>query len=87
MLSNAVGYDWATWLMGVMRAFISGVGGAFAGGAGPGLVDPDHFNMSHPALLLKSMFVGALISGIVALGTFLHTHGAPEKSPPVSPTT
>ena len=80
MMGNARGYDWATWVMGIMRSFIGGGGGALAGALGPMATDSDHFNLGagfHHTL--ASMGVGFVIVGIIHLGIFLQTHGAPDK--------
>ena len=81
MLTNAVHYDWTTWVMGIMRSFVSGGGGAVAGFLGPAVTDSKDFNFTTSVGLkhaLISMAVGFLIMGLTALGTFLKTHGAPD---------
>lgn len=79
MLTNARGYDWATWVMGIMRAFISGGAGAIAGAFGPMVTDPKDWNLggglNH---VLESMAIGFLIAGLTHLGIFLQTHATPE---------
>ena len=79
VLTNAQRYDWTTWFMGIMRAFISGGGGALSGGLGPMMADPDHFNVGAGLThLLSSMELGFLVGAVISLGIFLHTHGAPD---------
>lgn len=72
-------YDWSTWLVGILRSFVAGAGGAVAGIAGPSVTDPKDFNLGvglHHTLV--SMAIGAGITGMVHMGIFLSTHGAPE---------
>lgn len=78
---NIKSYDWATWLIGIMRAFISGGAGALAGATGPMIVDPKDWNLGaglHNTLI--SMLIGFVLLGIVHMGIFLQTHGAPEQT-------
>lgn len=79
MMANARAYDWPTWFIGIMRAFISGGAGAIASPAGPMYLDPKDFNLGEGlGKVLISMAIGFLIMGIVTMGIFLKTHGAPD---------
>lgn len=79
ILTNARKYDWATWQMGIMRAFIAGAAGAMAGGTGPMLLDPKDFNLNSGLLhTLASIGIGCFIGGVTQLGIFLHTHPGPD---------
>lgn len=84
LLGNARGYDWATWLVGILRSFNMGLGGAITGIIGPMATDSDHFNLGPNGLkhTLVSMAIGFVIGGVFQMGLFLQTHGAPEKAPP-----
>jgi hypothetical protein len=83
ILTNMGRYDWATWLIGLMRAFNMGLGGAITGVLGPMATDSDHFNLGPSGLkhTLTSMAIGFIVSAVFQLGLFLNTHGAPEKTP------
>jgi len=81
-IANAKTYAWTEWFVGIMRSFVAGAGGAVAGIAGPSITDPKDFNLGaglHHTLV--SMGIGAVVSGIVHMGIFLSTHGAPEQNP------
>lgn len=79
-VSNVKAYDWATWLMGIWRAFISGGAGAIAGAFGPMLTDPKDFNLgSGLGHTFSSMGVSFLLVGTVQMCMFLQTHGAPDQ--------
>jgi hypothetical protein len=80
MVSNAKGYDWANWAIGIFRALIGGGAGGVAGAFGSALTDPEHFNFGgglHHILTL--MGVNFVIVGLVNMCIFLQTHGAPDK--------
>lgn len=84
LLNNASRYDWSTWFVGIMRSFIAGGGGAVAAPLGPMIQDAKDYNLGPSGLshVLISMGIAFLVTGIVALGVFLQTHGAPDKVPP-----
>lgn len=79
MAKNFASYDWATWVVGIMRSFISGGAGAVSGAIGPMVTDPKDWNLgtgfNH---VLESMLIGFLIAGFVHLAIFLQTHAVPE---------
>jgi hypothetical protein len=82
IIANAQGYDWQTWLMGIMRSFIGGGAGAAASAIGTGVVHPEDL---HGGLLklLAAMTVSFLFVGLVHMLIFLKTHAGPEKIVPV----
>jgi hypothetical protein len=79
-VTNARAYDWATWLMGIMRSFIAGGSGAFGAGVADTWLDYGHASaaggLSH---ILKLMGCTFVVSGFGAMFVFLHTHGAPDQ--------
>lgn len=80
MVSPLVGartLDIGGWLYGLLSAGISSFGGAIAAGFGPAIVDPADFNMQHPALMLKTAAIGALLAGIISMAKFLSTQPLP----------
>ena len=82
LLTNVKGYDWATWLMGILRSVTTGgATGVLSAPVSMG-IDPDHFNFGaglHKTLaMMSAMFIG---SAIIHMCVFLQTHGAPEKTP------
>lgn len=77
---NAARYDWETWLVGIWRSIIQGgSSGVVAGPIAIG-IDPQHFNLStglgHTIEMIGGVFIGA---AIIAMFTFLQTHGTPDK--------
>jgi hypothetical protein len=81
MLTNARGYDWSTWLMGIMRSFVNGGAGAVSGMLGPMVSDPQHFNLGDGwRHTLTSMGVSFVIVGLVSMCLFLQTHAVPEEA-------
>jgi hypothetical protein len=81
MLTNLGKYDWATWLVGIWRAIITGgTGGVISGFASMG-IDPEHFNLTtglgHVFRLAGIMFVAM---AFVHLVLFLNTHPAPDPA-------
>lgn len=73
-------YDWATWFIGIMRAFIVGGAGALAAPAGPMFMDAKDYNLAEGLhKVLASMAIAFIITGIAMMGVFLKTHGAPDK--------
>ena len=77
---NARDYDWATWLIGIWRAVISGGSSAVVGGFSNMVIDPDHFNLAgglrHTLSIMGTMF---FIMGLIQMFVFLQTHAAPDK--------
>jgi hypothetical protein len=75
-IANAQRYDWGTWLIGIMRAFLSGGAAALAALGGSGLAG---LNL-HQTLIMTGS--GFLIMGLYRLGEFLQLHGAPDPYAP-----
>jgi hypothetical protein len=83
MTANARQYDWGTWMIGIMRSFISGGAGAFASGTGAMVLAPDKFNVSgHFGNTLALMGFCFFIAGAYRLAEFLTLHGAPDPYAP-----
>lgn len=78
LLTVASRLDWAGWLRGLVGAFVSGGAAAIGGGTGVSLVDPDHFNVSHPGHLIEVMGIAFLTSAVISLGKYLQTHPIPD---------
>lgn len=79
MIQNASRYDWSSWVVGILRSFVQGGGGALAGFLGPMATDSKDFNLgSGLGHTLLSMLIGFFIAGCVQMGMFLKTHGAPD---------
>jgi hypothetical protein len=73
MVVNAKKYDWSTWLMGIMRSFLSGAAIALTTGTGGAL-------LSIPSTMLwKLMGINFLVMGLYRMGEFLQLHGAPDQ--------
>ena len=80
LFPNTSNYDWATWLMGIMRAFIAAGAGAVASPTGPMILDPKDWNLGDGlSKVLMSMLIGFLVSGIVGMMIFLNTHSGPDR--------
>lgn len=79
-ITNAKQYDFGTWMLGIMRAFISGGSSAIVSGAAVMGIAPEHFNLGaglgHTLKLMGAMF---LFNGIFRLAEFLSLHGAPDQ--------
>ena len=72
-ITNAQSYDWKTWLIGIMRSFMSGGAAAFltlGGGALVGVPSRQIWQM---------MGINFVAMGLYRLGEFLQLHGAPDK--------
>ena len=66
-------------LQGYSRRASPGLGGAIAAGFGPAIVDPGDFNLQHPALMLKTAAMGALLAGIISMAEFLERTTAARR--------
>lgn len=79
-IRNAATYDWGTWLIGIMRSFISGASSAMVAAMGSIAIDPANFNLSgnlrHTLEMGGIMF---LFQGGYRMFEFLQLHGAPDK--------
>lgn len=72
-ITNAKGYAWTDWFIGIQRSFLSGGAVALAtlgGGSIVGLTRSQLWGM------VGSNFV---IMGLYRMGEFLQLHGAPDK--------
>lgn len=72
-VTNARGYDWATWRLGIMRSFLSGASMAFMTFGGSALLEIP----ARKSLYLVGFNFFAM--GFYRLGEFLQLHGAPDK--------
>ena len=72
MTTNAKGYDWGTWAIGLMRSFFSGGASALVTGTGGALVGIPQ------AMVWKLMGINFVVMGLNRLGEFLQLHGAPD---------
>ena len=71
-VEHASHYDWATWVLGIMRSFLSGGAAALVTGGGgliAGITMKQHF------IMMGSSF---LLMGLYRMGEFLQLHGAPD---------
>ena len=79
-VSNAKAYDWSTWLLGIMRSFISGGSAAMVSGLTSIGIAPDKFNLTNSiGNTLKLMGVMFLFQGGYRMFEFLQLHGAPDQ--------
>jgi hypothetical protein len=72
-IDNARSYDFQTWLIGIMRSFLSGGAAALASLSGAGLAG---LSLSQT---LKTTGASFVIMGLYRLGEFLTLHGSPDK--------
>ena len=72
-IDNAKSYDWTTWLIGIMRSFLSGGAAAFLTLGGGSLVGVP------PKQVWLMMLINFLAMGLYRMGEFLTLHGAPDK--------
>ena len=72
-------YDWATWIIGIMRAFIAGGAGALSAPIGPMVMDAKDYNLACGlGKVLATMGIAFVVTGLAGMGIFLKTHGAPD---------
>lgn len=72
-IENAKSYDFQTWLIGIMRSFLSGGAAALASLSGAGI---SGLSLNQT---LKTTAASFLIMGLYRLGEFVTLHGAPDK--------
>jgi hypothetical protein len=72
-ISNAQGYAWADWGVGLMRSFLSGGAAALLTGTGGALVRVPNTQ------IWKLMLINFILMGLYRMGEFLTLHGAPDK--------
>ena len=77
--SNASRYDWATWLMGILRSLLSGGSSAMVSGFASMGIAPGTFNLtSSIGNTFKLMGIMFLFQGLYRMFEFLQLHGAPD---------
>ncbi len=64
-------FGWAVWIYGMFAGFIGGGAGAVSSGFANMFVDPDHFNVAHPRLVLESMGTMFVVSGALSVFAYL----------------
>lgn len=69
--------DWSSWLYGLLAGFFGGGAGAVTSGFANMVVDPEHFNILHPRLVIESMVTMFVISGVLTALAFLHQNPLP----------
>lgn len=78
--ANAQQYDWATWLLGIMRSFISGGSSAMVAGLTSMGIAPGTFNLTNSVgntlKLCGTMF---LFQGGYRMFEYLQLHGTPDQ--------
>lgn len=72
-ISNAQGYAWTDWGIGIMRSFLSGGAAALLTGTGGALVGVPNTQ------IWKLMLINFILMGLYRMGEFLTLHGAPDK--------
>lgn len=70
---NARRYDWETWMLGIMRSFLSGGAVALCTGGGCALLDIPGTK------IWKLMALNFILMGLYRMGEFLQLHGAPDQ--------
>jgi len=79
-ITNAMGYDWPTWLLGIMRSFISGGSSSMVAAMGGMGIAPDKFNLNAGlGNTVKLMVVMFVFQGCYRMFEFLQLHSAPDK--------
>lgn len=72
-VDNARSYDWASWVLGIMRSFLSGGAAAFMTGTGGAV-------LGIPGRQVwELMAINFVLMGLYRMGEFLQLHGAPDK--------
>lgn len=72
MVTNAGRYDWPTWMLGIMRSFLSGGAGALISGGGGAVAG---ITAKQQYIMMATSFLGL---GLYRMGEFLQLHGAPD---------
>lgn len=72
-VKNAQAYDWKTWLMGIMRSFISGGAAALVTGSGGAALGIQGWKV------WALMGINFISLGLYRMGEFLVLHGAPDQ--------
>jgi hypothetical protein len=80
IFQNAKKYDWATWMLGIMRSFISGGSSAMVAGLTSMGIAPGTFNLTNSVgNTLKLMGIMFMFQGGYRMFEFLQLHGAPDR--------
>jgi len=82
-VSNMKSYDWATWLVGIIRSVVSGGATSILNAGGTALVIPESVNTGaglHKLLALLAVYF--VLGAITHMAIFLSTHGAPDQVAP-----
>lgn len=80
MVTNAGRYDWATWMLGIMRSFISGGSASMVAALTSIGIAPGTFNLNTGITnTLKLMGVMFVFQGGYRMFEFLQLHGAPDQ--------
>jgi hypothetical protein len=72
-IDNARSYDWKTWLIGIMRSFLSGGAAALVTGGGGTIAG---ITAKQQYIMMGASFLGL---GLYRMGEFLTLHGAPDQ--------
>lgn len=72
-VDNARSYDWQSWMLGIMRSFLSGGAAALLTGGGSALVGIP------PRQAWVLMGINFISMGLYRMGEFLQLHGAPDQ--------
>ena len=86
-MPKVLNLDWGTWFYGLVAGFVGGGAGAVTSGFSNMLVDPEHFNIQHPRLILEQMVAMFLISGILTGLSYLHQNPVPVEVKTTTETT
>ena len=78
IVAAASNLDYNGWLRGLFGAGISSAGGAISAGFGPAIVDPNDFNMAHPAMMIKTALIGGAVAAIISMSKFLQAQPLPS---------
>ena len=69
---------WGVWVYGLIAGFVGGGAGAVSTGFANMFVDPDHFNLKHPRLVIESMLTMFVVSGFLSVFAYLKQSPLPS---------
>ena len=72
IIANASNYNWSTWLLGIMRSFVSGGAAALTTGTGGAILGVPG------KIVWELMGINFVLMGLYRMGEFLQLHGAPD---------